>query len=99
MGFHPYRQTPVGRAVADWAVADGNASKGWARTVQDFRGDPGASSHVSAHAEEATGRAYSGATSIEELLTKGSETSIRHGTIDGTGEVLHETYRPYGKFG
>jgi hypothetical protein len=48
----------------------------------------------------ATGRAYRGGTSIEEVF-KNAETGeqiIRH-TITRGGEILHETFRTYSKFG
>lgn len=55
---------------------------------------------ASSHAEAAVGRAYRGGTSIEEVFVN-QETGqrlVRH-TIVRDGEILHETYREYVKFG
>lgn len=55
---------------------------------------------ISAHAEEATGRAFRGGTSIEEVFenTESGEEIVRHTIVRGE-ELLHETFRPYAKFG
>ena len=55
---------------------------------------------ITAHAEPAVGRKYPGATSMEEVFINQStnERMIRH-TIFKDGEIFHETFRPYAKFG
>jgi RHS repeat-associated protein len=75
------------------------ASTSFGRLIQDFqRGDGW--TRVSAHVERATGRAYKGATSIEEVFERSSgEQLVRHRIYDQNGEMLHETFRPYAKFG
>ena len=57
---------------------------------------------ITAHAEGATSPAkrLQGATSMEEVFVhqQTGERLIRH-TIFKDGEILHETFRPYSKFG
>ena len=75
------------------------ASTPWGRTVQDFQVNGDAWSRVSAHAEAASGRIYRGGTSIEEVFTSGDKWLVRHQIYDSTGNLVHETFRPYAKFG
>lgn len=84
---------------ADETGAIGRATTRWGRVVQDFRGNPGAWSQVSAHAEQATARAYRGATSIEEVFVRGNDWLVRHRVVDDAGTILHETFREIAKFG
>jgi hypothetical protein len=69
-------------------------------SVESLRSGQGPWKLQSAHAEGATGRAYKGATSIEEVFknTQTGETIVRHRIVRGD-EMLHETFRPYAKFG
>jgi hypothetical protein len=76
-----------------------SASTEWGQTVQDFKASGDAWSRVSAHAEEATSRTYRGGLSIEEVFTRGDEWLVRHRIYDAAGNVVHETFRPYAKFG
>ena len=75
------------------------ASTSWGRTVQDFQQYGDQWRRVSAHAEAAAGRAYRGGTSIEEVFERGTERLVRHRIYDPNGEIMHETFRPYAKFG
>ena len=75
------------------------ASTPWGRTVQDFQVNGDAWSRVSAHAEAASGQIYRGGTSIEEVFTSGDQWLVRHQIYDSTGNLVHETFRPYAKFG
>lgn len=54
---------------------------------------------MSAHAEAASGRIYQGGTSIEEVFTSGDQWLVRHQIYDSAVNLVHETFRPYGKFG
>jgi hypothetical protein len=83
----------------DVATAVRPASTPWGRTVRDFQVNSDAWSRVSAHAEAASGRIYRGGTSIEEVFTSGDQWLVRHQVYDSTGDLLHETFRPYAKFG
>jgi len=69
------------------------------RTVQDFQQYGDQWRRVSAHAEAVTGRAYRGGTSIEEVFERGADRLVRHRIYGPNGEILHETFRPYAKFG
>ncbi len=91
-------------AAKGGASAARGASTAFGRSVQSLQETIGSGrgqwGRVSAHAEQATGRAYRGGTSIEEVF-KNAETGeqiIRH-TITRGGEILHETFRTYSKFG
>jgi hypothetical protein len=55
---------------------------------------------VAAHAEQAAGRAYRGATSMEEVFVnrQTGERIVRHTIVRGQ-KVMHETFRASGKFG
>ncbi len=75
------------------------AAFAWGRLVQDFQRYGDQWHRVSVHAEEATGRAYRGGTSIEEVFERGADRLIRHRILGPSGEVLHETFRKYAKFG
>jgi RHS repeat-associated protein len=93
-----------GLAAKGGASAARGASTAFGRSVQSLKETLGSGKgpwgRVSAHAEQATGRAYRGGTSIEEVF-KNAETGeqiIRH-TITRGGEILHETFRTYSKFG
>ena len=70
------------------------------KAVEALKAGDKAWSRVTAHAEGATGRAYKGATSIEEVFehAQTGERMVRHTIVRGE-EVLHETYRTYAKFG
>ena len=92
--------TPRGAGLVDDAARTGRAaSTSWGRTVQDFRQHGDQWRRVSAHAEGATGRTYRGGTSIEEVFERGVDRLIRHRIYGPNGEILHETFRPYAKFG
>lgn len=94
------RVAPRAAGLADEAVATGRtASTSWGRTVQDFQQYGDQWRRVSAHAEAATGRAYRGATSIEEVFERSTDRLVRHRIYGPNGEILHETFRPYAKFG
>jgi hypothetical protein len=56
-------------------------------------------SRISAHADEAMSRTYRGGLSIEEAFERGDQWLVRHRIYDEAGNVVHETFRPYGKFG
>jgi RHS repeat-associated protein len=75
------------------------ASSPWGKVVQDFEADPSSWTQVSAHAEAATSRSYQGGVSLEEVFEKGQETLVRHTIYSGSGDILHQTFRPYAKFG
>jgi len=86
--------------LADEAAAAARpASTQWGQTVQDFQANGDAWSRVSAHAEQASGRIYRGGTSIEEVFARGDQWLVRHRIYDSAGNILHETFRPYAKFG
>jgi hypothetical protein len=36
---------------------------------------------------------------IEEVFVRGGDRLVRHRAYGPNGEVLHESFRPYGKFG
>lgn len=74
------------------------ARTSFGRLIQDFRRG-GGWERVSAHAEPATGRAYRGGTSIEEVFERGGDRIVRHRIYDPNGEIVHQTYRPDAKFG
>jgi RHS repeat-associated protein len=79
------------------ATAFGRSVEGLKDTISTGRGPW---KLFTAHAEPATGRAFRGGTSIEEVFVnqETGERLVRH-TIVRAGEVLHETFRPYAKFG
>lgn len=90
-------------AARGGASAARGAATAFGRSVQSLKDTLGSGKgpwgRVSAHAEQATGRAYRGETSIEEVF-KNAETGeqiIRH-TITRGGEILHERFRTYSKF-
>ena len=83
----------------DGVAATRSASTEWGKTVQDFQANGDGWSRVSAHAEQASGRIYRGGTSIEEVFSRGDQWLVRHRIYDAAGEVVHETFRPYAKFG
>jgi hypothetical protein len=60
----------------------------------------GAWQRTSSHAEAATGRAYRGGTSIEEVFVNQDtgQQLVRH-TIMRDDEILHETFRNVARFG
>lgn len=94
------RVAPQATSLADDAVTTGRtASTSWGRTIDDFQQHGDQWRRVSAHAEGATGRAYRGGMSIEEVLERGGDRLVRHRIYGPNGEVLHETFRPYAKFG
>ncbi len=79
---------------------ESTASTRWGRTVQEFQSNPGEWTRASAHAEAATAKIYRGGTSIEEIFTRGDDDwLVRHRIYGSGGDILHETYRPYAKFG
>ncbi|MCL4293788.1 MAG: hypothetical protein KJ056_12295 [Acidimicrobiia bacterium] len=86
--------------VAEDAVTAGRTgSASWGRTIDDFQHNGDRWRRVSAHAEGATGRTYRGGTSIEVVFESGGDRLIRHRIYGPNGELLHETFRPYAKFG
>lgn len=89
----------AGQVARQASTAFGKAVEG---VRQSLSGGGGPWSRLTAHAESATSESkrLQGATSIEEVFVQ-SETGqrvIRHTIVRG-GEVLHETFRPYAKFG
>lgn len=88
-----------GTVLEESTAAGRAASTEWGQTVQDFRANGDAWSQISAHAEEATGRTYRGGLSIEEVFERGDQWLVRHRIYDAAGDIVHETFRPYGKFG
>lgn len=80
------------------------ASTAFGRSIQSLKQSLGAGDglwrRVAAHAEQAAGRAYRGGTSMEEVFVnrQTGERIIRHTVVRGQ-QVLHETFRAYGKFG
>lgn len=91
---------PRATSLADGAVTTGRtASTSWGRTIDDFQQYGDQWRRVSAHAEGAAGSAYRGGTSIEEVFERGTDRLIRHRIYGPNGEILHETFRPYAKFG
>jgi hypothetical protein len=81
------------------SVAERSASTPFGRLVQSFKEGNGGWRRISAHAEQATSNAYKGGTSVEEVFERGSDQIIRHRIYGPAGKVLHETFRPYAKFG
>ena len=75
------------------------ASTSRGQTIQDFETNPGSWRQVAVHGEPATGRAYRGGTSVEEVFEKGGDRIVRHRIYDQNGSLVHETHREYGKFG
>lgn len=80
------------------------ASTAFGRSIQSLKqsvssGD-GLWRRVAAHAESAAGKAYRGATSMEEVFInrQTGERIVRHTIVRGQ-QVVHETFRAYGKFG
>lgn len=103
-GLRKAAKGAVKEAARGGASAARGASTAFGRSVQSLKDTLGSGKgpwgRVSAHAEQATGRAYRGGTSIEEVF-KNAETGeqiIRH-TITRGGKILHETFRMYSKFG
>lgn len=95
-----YRLAPQATSLVDDAVTTGRtASTSWGRTIDDFQQYGDQWRRMSAHAEGATGHAYRGGTSIEEVFERGGDRLIRHRIYGPNGEILHETFRPYPKFG
>lgn len=90
------------------AAAQGakQATTAFGRSVQSLKqqlgGGDGPWKRLTAHAEGATSQSkrLQGATSIEEVFVhqQTNEHLIRH-TIVRDGEILHETFRPFAKFG
>ncbi len=78
--------TALGRSVQSLKETLSTGKGPWIRT--------------SAHAEQATAKVFKGATSIEEVFvhSQTGERLIRHTVVRGSN-VLHETFRPYAKFG
>ena len=89
---------------ASGASAAGTASTAMGRAIQSLKasisGGTGQWARTSAHAEAATGRAYRGATSIEEVFVnqESGQRLVRHVIVRGE-EILHETFRTFAKFG
>lgn len=97
-----------GERVPGGGVAGGAAAAGGAPAVgqaiqnlqQFLQSGEGFWLRVGAFAERATGRVYLGGTSMEEMFVN-IETGMRlyrHIIVRG-GEILHETFREYSKFG
>jgi hypothetical protein len=89
----------VAAASANVARAARQPSTPWGRTIHHFRDNPDDWRRVSAHAEEATGKTYRGGTSIEEVFERGTDRLVRHRIYGPSGDILHERFRPYAKFG
>jgi hypothetical protein len=97
----------IGEGVAARGAAQAGAreaSTTFGRSVQSLKETLGTGrgpwQQASAHAEEATAKAYRGGTSIEEVFVnpQSGERIVHHTVVRGE-EVLHETFRPYAKFG
>lgn len=105
VGAHAYDSArslvaPSTTSLVDDVVTTGRtASTAWGRTIDDLEKYADQWRRVSAHAEGATGRAYRGGTSIEEVFERGGDRLVRHRIYGPNGEILHETFRPYAKFG
>ncbi|OGX18423.1 MAG: hypothetical protein A2105_06180 [Omnitrophica WOR_2 bacterium GWF2_63_9] len=82
----PLATTAFGRAVGSLKIFIESGKGPWSR--------------VAAHAEEAVGRSYRGAVSLEEIFVhqQTAERIVRH-TIVNEGTILHETFRATAKFG
>jgi hypothetical protein len=76
-----------------------HATTPWGKIVQEFLTDPRSWRRVSAHAEPATGRAYQGGASVEEVFEKAGVVLVRHRIFGAGGTIVHETFRPHSKFG
>jgi hypothetical protein len=111
-GLHPAATGSYDQIVSGWLVAPRapglvdeaaavgrSASTEWGRVVQNFQQHGDDWTRLSAHVEQATGRAYRGGTSIEEIFRRGDDWLVRHRIYGPGGDVLHETFRPYSKFG
>jgi hypothetical protein len=79
--------------------AERAASTPAGRLIQDFRSGGDDWRRPSAHATPATGKAYPGGMSIEEVFERGGDRLVRHRIYDPNGEILHQTFRPDAKFG
>lgn len=77
----------------------GGPSAAWGRTIADFQGNPQAWVRMSAHAEAATGRAFRGGTSMEEVFMRGDQYLVRHRIYGPGGDMLKESFRPWARFG
>ncbi|MET0600771.1 MAG: RHS repeat-associated core domain-containing protein [Baekduia sp.] len=92
------RATATGAARVAKAAGAERASTPFGRLVQSFKeGDDWV--RTSAHAEQATGKAYRGGMSVEEVFERGEDRLVRHRIYGSDGDILHETFRPYAKFG
>ncbi len=96
--------TKAARTTAAAATGTRAATTAFGRSVQSLRdalsSGGGPWTQVSAHAERATARAYRGGTSIEQIFVnrETGQRIVRHTIVRGD-DVLHETFRPYAKFG
>lgn len=86
-------------AAAAAAKAARVPSTQWGKTIADFKNNPDEWRRISAHAEEATSKAYRGGLSIEEVFERGTARLVRHRIYGPRGDVLHQTFRPSAKFG
>lgn len=98
ISWSPSTSMAAGRA-AKAGTAERAASAPAGRLIQDFRRGGDDWRRASPYAEPATGKAYSGGTSIEEVFERGDDRLVRHRIYGPNGDVLHETFRPYAKFG
>ncbi|MCZ7627611.1 MAG: hypothetical protein M5U19_00200 [Microthrixaceae bacterium] len=100
LGLEVERSAPRAASAADDAVATGRtASTSWGRTIDDFQQHGDHWRRVSAHAEGATGRAYRAARASKRCSSGGGDRLVRHRIYGPSGDILHETFRPYAKFG
>ncbi len=89
-----------GRGASDDVASAGRGpSTPMGSRIEDFKQNPDDWRRVSAHAEGATGRRYRGGTSIEEVFESQGDRLVRHRIYGRQGDVLHQTFRPYAKFG
>jgi hypothetical protein len=92
-----------GTAAVETGAAASTASTAFGRTIQSLKDSlssgNGVWRRVAAHVEEAAGKAYKNATSIEEVFVnqQTGERVVRHIIVRGA-KILHETFRTYGKF-
>lgn len=78
---------------------DAAKRKAWSRTIQHFKQYESEWMIRSAHAEAASGHRYSGGISTEEVFQRGADWLVRHRVFSAGGKMLHETFRPFARFG
>ena len=87
------------------AVCPDVASTNFGKAIEDLnaslKNGDGTWKLESAHAENAVANPYQGGTSIEEVFQNESNGNkiVRHSIYDSEGNILHQTYRNYAKFG